>query len=263
MVMSRQSVSCFALVLVAVTAVPLVSGEPVIALQDDFSAYTDNAGLRTAWHNGSLSRGSNSAYDPSDPPSYMINNNQPAYRACAPVVAANRDWSVKFDMITVVSQWAPRTQKAWLVNYDAVGGTVKGYGVNWELGNQDQYGSEGLAKIRRLDTTTVGITNVNTTGTNLASAWSNHYGADGDDPGDGTGDDALDLPMAVFELTWTAATKTLRLYVDGALRTSYVEAVSVTDSFNRFYLVGNSTGYFDNVVVTTDIPPLATLLSIR
>lgn len=260
---SRQSVSCVAAFLVAASLAPAAKGEPVVALQDDFSAYTSNEGVRTAWHNGALYRGNDSAYDPSTTPSYMINNNQPCYRVCDPVVSAKRDWSVKFDLLTKVTPWAARTQKAWLVNYDAVGGTVKGYGINWELGNQNQYGSEGLAKIRRLDTTTVGITNVTTTGTNLASVWSNHYGADGDDPGDGTGDDALDLPMAVFELTWTASTKTLSLYVDGALRATYAEAASVTDTFNRLYLVGNSNGYFDDVVVMTDIPPLATLLSIR
>lgn len=263
MMMSRQSVSCVAAFLVAAALAPAAKGEPVVALQDDFSAYTSNEGVRAAWHNGSLFRGVDSGYDPSATPSYMSNNNQPCYRICVPELAANRDWSVKFDLLTKATPWAPRTQKAWLVNYDAVGGTVKGYGVNWELGNQIDYGSEGLAKIRRLETTTVGITNVTTTGTALSAVWSNHYGADGDDPGDGTGDDALDLPMAVFELTWTASTKTLSLYVDGALRTSYVEAASVTNTFNRLYLVGNSTGYFDDVLVTTDIPPLATLISIR
>lgn len=261
--MSRPTVSGVAAFLVIALVAPRVTGEPVVAVQDDFSAYTSNEGVRAAWHNGALYRGFDAAYDPSVPASYMSNNNQPCYQVCDPILAANRDWSVKFDLLTKATPWAARTQKAWLVNFDAVGGTVKGYGINWELGNQNQYGSEGLAKIRRLDTTTVGITNVNTTGTHLSSVWSNHYGADGDDPGDGTGDDALDLPMAVFELTWTAATKTLTLYVDGVFRTNYVEAASVTDSFNRLYLVGNATGYFDDVVVTTDVLPSGTLVTLR
>jgi len=259
---SHQSVSCVTALLAAVAVVPMVMGEMVVALQDDFSAYTSNDGVRAAWHNGALNRGVLAAYDSSPTPSYMNSNNQPGYRVCDPLLTTNRDWSVKFDLLTQTTPWAARTQKAWLVNYDAGSGTVKGYGINWELGNQNQYGSEGLAKIRRLDTTTVGITNINNTGTPLSSVWSNHYGADGDDPGDGTGDDALDLPMAVFELTWTASTKTLSLYVDGSLRTSYVETTPVTGSFNRLYLVGNTYGYFDDVLVTTDVQPKGTLVTV-
>lgn len=130
MSLSRQSVSCVAAFLVAVAAALTVTGETVVALQDDFSAYTSNEGVRAAWHNGNLFRGVSSAYDPSVPPSYMSNNNQPGYRVCDPVLAANRDWSV-------------------------------------------------------------------------------------------------------------------------------------TDSYNRLYLVGNSTGYFDDVVVTTDVLPSGTLLTLR
>lgn len=260
---SHQSVSCVTALLAAVAVVPMVMGETVVALQDDFSAYTSNEGLRAAWHNGNLFRGVDANYDPSPTPSYMSNNNQPGYRVCDPLLTTNRDWSVKFDLLTKTPSWTTSlAQKAWLVNYDAGSGTVKGYGINWDLGLKNQYGSEGLAKIRRLDTTTVGITNINTTGDPLSSAWSNHYGADGDDPGDGTGDDALDLPMAVFELTWTASTKTLSLYVDGSLRTSYVETAPLTGSFNRLYLVGNSNGYFDDVRVTTDVQPKGTLVTV-
>ena len=259
---SQQSISCVAAILAAVAIVPImVMGETIVALQDDFSTYTSNEDVRAAWHNGALYRGNDPAYDSSPTPSYMSNNNQPGYQVCNPVLTTNHDWSVKFDLITKVPAWANRTQKAWLVNYDADAGTVKGYGINWELGTQNQYGSEGLVKIRRADTNTVAITNVTFTGTHLVAAWSNHYGTDGDDPGDGTGDDALDLPMAVFELKWTASTKTLSLYVDGSFRTNYVETTPITDSYNRLYLIGNSTGYFDDVLVTI-IPPKGTLITV-
>jgi len=239
-------------------------------LSDDFSSYWRNSvngtsggtfsnpysneAVRAAWHNGSLYAYSDPLWDSSAVPMGMSSNNQIAYRDLSMPVLSTSNWSVSLRMLNTSYGSSGSVQKVWLANFDSATSTIAAYGTLWSTGAATDYGSEGLAQIRSLQSGTA--LTINTTGTNLSSQQSGHVGADGDDNPAQSPNDALDLPMATWELKWDATTKTLSLLVDGVAKGSKtVTGDPVASSFNRLYIIGSNTGRFDDVVVTsTPIP---------
>jgi len=224
-----------------------------------FSSGYSNEAVRAAWNNSSIFYGSDANFDASATPAYVTINSRVAYRNLATPVSAADDWSVSFK---VHSTSYSRVQRVVLANYDSNTSTFSGYAAMWETQTANDNSSEGLAHIRLYTAGSVlSDGNINATGTGLGSTRSGHVGADGDDPAGGN--DVTDLPMSTWVLSWSAANKTLKLTVDGVEKVSVVQATSVAPTFNRLMLVGNGTGYFDNVVLTsTAIPEPTTATSV-
>lgn len=145
---------------------------------------------------------------------------------------------------TVTSNWTLRFkashstwQRALCASVLNAEGT-KGYGVLWDSSTSSQANGEGYVSIRKFSLSDEPAWD--DTGTELTTPTDSGHGA-------------LSTPMAVIELSWEATSHTLYLRVNG------MPIAQVTDasfgSFNRVYLRGNTTSYFDEVTLLCDTPP--------
>lgn len=208
----------------------------VVVFDEQFN-YADNAALQAAWTKadtarGALSLGTDSAIDPTQP--YAIAPNSLSTRSIGTTLTG--DWTLSYNVLQTTT-----VRGTWLGLLDSTG--QYGYGVLWDSGNSGITGT-GTVSIRKFDLTTP-ISDWAQNGTQIGSNAS-------------SGHQITATPMALFTLTYVAATGTLTLYVDNVLK------LSVTDtsfsSFSTVYLKGNSYQYYDNILITVPEPAPVSLL---
>jgi len=225
-----------ALILSAVCIATPRAEASAIVFDEQFN-YANTTALQAAWTKvdasvQSMSLGTDSAIDPTQP--YAVLPNSLSSRAIGTTLTG--DWTVSYNVLQTNVQ-----RGSWLGLLDASG--QHGYGVLWDSGNAGVTGT-GTVSIRKFDLSTA-ISSWSQNGTQIGSSTS-------------SGHQITATPMALFTLNYVAATGTLTLFVDN------VQKLSVTDtsfsSFSTVYLKGNSSQYYDNILIAVPEPETAPLL---
>ncbi len=227
----------------------------------DSMDYVDDAAIQAAWT--AAVTGSNpgvatqTSYTPTplsglNPTpasgSFMTLNNGVRYRELGATLTDS--WT--FNVLIQSSSYS-RSIVAYLL--DSTG--TEGYGIRFGTALVDQYNGDGYVRITKFDNSTYTDWSSFGTGTSLtAQALSNHpvtgyevTSAPDSDQNNATYNTAAWEDFMELTLTWDSGTGTLTAYADG------VEVGSATDtdfsSFSRVYLRGNTTSFFDEVVIST------------
>lgn len=226
-----------ALLLSAICLATPRSEASVVVFDEQFN-YANNAALQAVWTKadttqGALSLGTSSTIDPDQP--YAVAPNSLTTRSIGTTLTG--DWTLSYNVLQTTT-----SRGTWLGLLDSTG--QYGYGVLWDSGNSGLTGT-GTVSIRKFDLTTP-ISSWAQTGTAINNATAS------------SGHEITATPMALFTLTYVAATGTLTLFVDN------VQKLSVTDtsfsSFSTIYLRGNAYQYYDNIVITVPEPAPVSLL---
>lgn len=151
------------------------------------------------------------------PPFLALNNSVIRTDLDRPV---DGSWTLSFQ-----ARHSNRQRALWAGVFNGNG--TEGYGVLWDSAAN----GTGVVTLRKFDLTAEpGWTD---SGTVIS-------------PGTRSGHDPTgESPLAQFELEWDAPTRILSLYVDGVLCGQVFDAG--LHAFQRIYLRGNTTSYFDNI----------------
>ncbi len=164
----------------------------------------------------------------------------------------NKGWTLTFN---VLSTEYSRGQTIFLLNSDA----NKGYGININAALVNQFGGEGLVLIQKLDISDVTDPKWSDYQQGEKLSRSDESGhpvtgyavvAENRNQDDARYDTSEWLGFAKVEFRWKKSSGELSAYVNGELLTSAID--KDFDQFDLICIQGNKTGYFDEIVVTSE-----------
>ncbi|WP_309398733.1 right-handed parallel beta-helix repeat-containing protein [Cerasicoccus maritimus] len=217
-----------------------------IYLRGNTSSYFDNLRFQTSFEDPMVNLDNWSSVSGSSPSLNSAN----ASLAVVPYLALNNG-VVRAELgSTVTSNWTLRfraSHSTWqrglyacVLNADG----EEGYGVLWDSATSGQANGEGYVSIRKFSLS-------------AEPAWSDK-GSQLTTP-TASSHNATTAPMALIELSWDASSSTLYLRINGQPIAQTVD--SSFNSFSRVYLRGNTTSYFDDIILLRDTPPSAADIS--
>ncbi|WP_157447602.1 glycosyl hydrolase family 28-related protein [Chthoniobacter flavus] len=203
----------------------------------------------TGWSTGTAPMNAVWSANTGNVPSIVTNNPSlsPSYISLANgVIDANlsrtmtTDWTASINVLNTAY-----SRGQWVGVFNAAG--TQGYGFVWGDNQATQFGSQGTVWITKYNVASPSSLTFNMSSGVTALT---PIVASGHNAGNTTSA-AISAPFALFQLSWSAQTHTLTLFVDGVQKATYTDTTSPYTTFSRIFLSGNTSGLFDSLSVTT------------
>lgn len=254
--MTHHRLTLLSAIAAAATALPTMAVE---VFNDDFN-YVDSSAFEAAWTRADGSSGgitssittssSSETVTPATAPVLKLSNGL-YYDDLDQTLSG--DWTLSTKLLH--SQYS-RSQMIFLTNAEG----SQGYGIEWGgAGQPTQFGGDGYLRMRKLD-----LDDDNPLTDDAWSDWSTSgsimgsTGSSTDHPvtgyeyiSEGAYSETFE-GLGLVQLTFDSATGTLTAYMDGVQKNQTTD--TEFSSFGRVYIRGNTSGYFDDIVVDGVVP---------